>query len=417
MVSALIRAFGLENLDLAEDAVQDTLLQACQLWPFEGIPENPNGWLYRVARNKALDILRRQSSFRRFSPDVAYLIESDAASRGSGPYPPANESAPAGAAESYFDGLFLPGEIADDLLRMIFACCHPSLAQESQVALTLKTLCGFGLGEIAGAFLSSEATVEKRITRAKEKLRQGVGFDVPSGPELEARLTGVLATLYLLFNEGYYSASSPLPVRRDLCLEAMRLCKLVTEHPLTQGREPSGLLALMCFHAARLDARHDGDGHLLLLKAQDRSLWDRELMGMGFSLLRVTPRLTLVGKYELEAGIACFHCLAPSYEETDWQGIRLLYDSLAAIEPSPIVSLNRAIAIGQAEGPEAGLSALAEMENRKALEEYPLFHATLGELHMLAGDRTAAEAHWRRALELTRNPAEINLLKEKLARL
>lgn len=415
MVSALTRAFGLENLDLAEDAVQDTLLQACRLWPFEGIPENPDGWLYRVARNKALDILRRQSAFRRFSPDIAYLIESDAASRGSGPYPPANEAAPAGAAESYFEGLFLSGEIADDLLRMIFACCHPSLPQESQVALTLKTLCGFGLNEIAGAFLTSESTVEKRITRAKEKLRDGVGFEVPAGPELETRLSGVLAALYLLFNEGYYSSSSPMPVRRDLCLEAMRLLKMITEHPLVNGSEPSALLALMCFHAARLDARQDGDGHLLLLKEQDRSLWDHDLIGVGFGLLRNTYRETGIGKYQLEAGIACFHCMAASYAETDWKGIRSLYDSLADLEPSPIVSLNRAIAIGQAEGPQAGLAALAEMENPKALEAYPLFHATLGELHMLAGDRGAAETHWRRALELSRNPAEINLLKGKLA--
>ena len=415
MVSALTRAFGLENLDLAEDAVQDTLLQAYRLWSFQGIPENPGGWLYRVARNKALDILRRQSAFRRFSPEVAYLIESDAAAQRGGPPPPPHESAPAGAAESYVDGLFLEGEIADDQLRMIFACCHPSLPLEGQVALTLKTLCGFGLGEIASAYLTSASTVEKRITRAKEKLREGIGFEVPAGPELGPRLEGVLAALYLLFNEGYYSGTSPLPVRKDLCLEAMRLAKLLSEHPRTRGAEPTALLALMCFHAARLDGRHDDDGHLLLLKAQDRSRWDRDLIAVGFTLLKETRQDAEAGRYQLEACIACYHCLAPSYAETDWAGIRAMYDSLAQVAPSPIISLNRAIAIGQAEGPEAGLAALSRDGLENSLADYPLFHATVGELRFLAGDARAAREHWEKALSLTRNPAEMILLKEKLA--
>ena len=415
MTAALTRAFGLANLDLAEDAVQDALLQAWQVWSWQGVPDNPDGWLYRAARNKALDILRRQSAFRRFSPDVAYLIESDAAARGLGPAPPPHEAAPAGAAESYVDGLFLEGEIADDQLRMVFACCHPSLPLESQVAVTLKTLCGFGLGEIASAFLASEATVEKRITRAKEKLREGIGFEVPAGPELAPRLDGVLAALYLLFNEGYYSAVSPLPVRKDVCLEAMRLAKLLSEHPRTRGPEPTALLALMCFHAARLDSRHDDQGHLLLLKAQDRSLWDRDLIGVGYRLLESTHRSPGAGRYQLEACIACSHCLAPSFADTDWTGIRSLYDALARVAPSPIVSLNRAIAIGQAEGPKAGLAALEEDGLAKSLAGYPLYHATAGELRHLAGDGAAARKAWERALELTKNPAEVTLLREKLA--
>ena len=297
---------------------------------------------------------------------------------------------------------------------MIFACCHPSLPLESQVALTLKTLCGFGLDEIASAFLTSPATVEKRITRAKEKLREGVGFEVPAGPELGPRLEAVLAALYLLFNEGYYSATSPLPVRKDVCLEAMRLAKLLSEHPRTRSPEPTALVALMCFHAARLDARHDDDGHLLLLKAQDRSLWDRELIGVGFRLLEETRLAPAVGRYQVEACIACYHCLAPSYDETDWKGIRTMYDSLAAIAPSPVVSLNRAIAIGQAEGATAGLAALAEGDLEKSLAGYPLYHATVGELRNLAGDREAARKAWERALGMTKNAAEARLLKGKL---
>jgi RNA polymerase sigma-70 factor (ECF subfamily) len=414
MTSALTRAFGLGNLDLVEDAVQDALLQAHQLWSWQGIPANPDGWLYRAARNKALDILRRQSAFRRFSPEVAYLIESDAASRREGPHPPAHEAAPAGAAESYVDGLFLEGEIADDQLRMIFACCHPNLPLESQVALTLKTLCGFGLGEIASAFLASESTVEKRITRAKEKLREGVGFEVPAGPELAPRLEGVLAALYLLFNEGYYSAVSPLPVRKDVCLEAMRLAKLLSEHARTRGPEPTALLALMCFHASRLDSRHDDAGHLLLLKAQDRSLWDKDLIAVGYGLLDDTRKAPGAGRYQLEACIACSHCLAPSYAETDWSGIRSLYDALARVAPSPIVSLNRAIAVGQAEGPLAGLAAMEAEDLGIALASYPLYHATAGELRHLAGENEAARGHWEKALRLTKNPAEARLLREKL---
>ena len=266
MVSALTRVFGPTNLDLAEDVVQETLLLAMQRWPFDGVPGNPAAWLYQAAKNKAVDTIRRQQTFRRFEPELTRELQS------------------AGESPHVLDRLFLAEEIADDALRMMFTCCHPSLPTESQIMLTLKILGGFGTAEIARALMTQDGAVDKRLYRAKRKIRdEHIAFEVPGGPELSTRLQSVLSVLYLMFNEGYNSSFAENPIRKDLCLEAMRLGQLLGEHPI--GRQPmtAALMALMCFHAARFDARLDEDGHLLTMRHQDRGrerarqAWSRSL--------------------------------------------------------------------------------------------------------------------------------------------
>jgi RNA polymerase sigma-70 factor (ECF subfamily) len=396
MVSALTRVFGTHNLSLAEDVVQETLLQALRHWPYSGIPANPAGWLYRVARNKALDVIRRDATFRRVT---AGLLD-----RGDEPEP----------AED--DRVALDRDIDDDMLRMIFTCCHPVLPLESQIALTLRILCGFSAGEIAHALLASEATIQKRLYRAKQRIRDaGVAFEVPSGGELSARLRAVLSVLYLMFNEGYSASFAEHPIRQDVCVEAMRLCLLLTRHPAGADPATFALMALMCFHAARLDARVDSDGNLLLLADQDRSRWHRGLIAEGVRYLRRSGTGDRLDETHLEAGIAALHCLADSYDRTDWDGIVRLYDALLELRPSPVVALNRAIALAERDGPRAALDALEAVLDEPVLRHYHLLPATLGELHLRLGRRQDAAGHFRRALALTSSPAEKRFLERKLA--
>jgi RNA polymerase sigma-70 factor (ECF subfamily) len=395
MVSALTRVFGTHNLTLAEDVVQETLLQALRHWPYSGVPANPAGWLYRVARNKALDVLRRDATFRRV---IAGLLD-----RADGPEP--------------IDGdpFALDREIDDDVLRMMFTCCHPVLPLESQIALTLRILCGFSAGEIAHALLTSEATIQKRLYRAKQRIREAeVAFEVPSGAELAARLRAVLSVLYLMFNEGYSASFSEHPIRHDVCLEAMRLCLLLTQHPAGADPATFALMALMCFHAARLDARVDGDGNLLLLPDQDRSRWKRGLIAEGVRHLRRSGTGDRVDETHLEAGIAALHCLAGSYDRTDWDGIVRLYDALLELRPSPVAALNRAIAVAERDGPQAALDALEAVLDEPVLRHYHLLPATLGELHLRLGHLEDAAGHFRRALALTSSPTEKRFLERKL---
>ncbi len=398
MVSALTRVFGPTNLDLAEDVVQETLLLAVQRWPFDGVPNNPAGWLYQVAKNKAIDAVRRQQAFRRFAPELSRELQS------------------AGPADPAFDHLFLAEEIEDDTLRMIFTCCHPSLPQESQIALTLKILGGFGTAEIARALLTQESAIEKRLYRAKRKIRDGnVAFEVPSPHELSTRLRSVLAVLYLMFNEGYNSSFADQPIRRDLCLEAMRLGKLLSGHDVGRHPTTAALMALMCFHAARFDARLDADGHLQTLRDQDRQRWNRELIGQGFRYLEQSASGGEVSHLHIEAGIAAVHCVADSYERTNWEEIVRLYDRLMTINPTPIVALNRAIAIAERDGAWAGLAAIRAIAGTEALEGYYLLPAALGEMHLNLGQLEEARRCFERACTLTSSGAERQLLQRKLA--
>ncbi len=391
MVSALTRVFGASNLDLAEDVVQETLLQAVQRWPFDGVPSNPAGWLYQVARHKAIDAVRRQQTFRRFEPELARRLQS-------------------AEGEQIFE------EIEDDTLRMMFTCCHPALPLESQITLTLKVLCGFGTAEIARALLAQEVAIEKRLYRAKRKIRDtGIAFEVPAARELSARLQSVLSVLYLMFNEGYNSSFAEHPIRKEVCVEAMRLGKLLSEHEVGRHSMTAALMALMCFHAARFDARIDDDGHILTLRYQDRRRWNRDLISEGFRNLERSASGSEMSHIHLEAGIAAVHCLAERYESTDWREIVRLYDRLMAISPTPVVALNRAIAVAERDGPAAGLEAIRAIANAEALEEYYLLPAALGEMHLQLGQLEEAKRFLERAYSLTTSHAERQLLQRKLA--
>jgi RNA polymerase sigma-70 factor (ECF subfamily) len=396
MVSVLSRVFGIANLEVAEDIVQETMYKAITEWRFGKVPDNPTAWLYRVAKNKAIDAIRRDKSKSRVAEEIGYIMQSDWALSGT------------------VNNLFLETEVQDSQLRMIFACCHPVIPFESQIALTLKTLCGFSVPEIAKAFLTTPDTVEKRLYRAKQRIReQHIQLDVPAGNELASRLDAVLKTIYLLFNEGYNSSQPDALIRKDVCAEAMRLCLMLISHPSTNRPEVSALMALMCFHAARFDARIDDKGSIVLLREQDRRLWNKELIEKGNYYLTQSASGADVSEYHIEAGIAFFHSNAKHFEDTHWEEILRMYNLLLDMRTSPVILLNRAIALSQVEGPEA---ALTEVKKMQGMDNYYLYHATLGELYLQTGDKKQAAAHLEKALELTSSLAEKELIKTKLER-
>jgi len=398
MVSTLAHMFRFENLQLAEDAVQDALLKAMRTWPFGRIPANPSAWLIEVAKNHAFDAVRRQRNFRTKESEIAHFLEqrSDAWSKRMLPQ---------------FDD-----EIRDDQLRMMFACCHPELPNEWQVALTLKTLCGFDEKEIAAGFLMSTAALAKRLVRARHKIRESkIALEIPAGAALKTRLDAVLQTLYLLFNEGYKASQGDELVRRDLCEEAIRLATLLVEHPAGNQPKTHALLALMLFNAARFGSRADAAGNILLLAEQDRSLWNTELIDRGLAHLNQSAGGTEISQFHVEAGIASCHCAARSYEETDWLRILSLYDLLMDLSPSPVVALNRAVALAHVKGPAAGLSAVESIQPHDALEHYYLFHAVAGQFHFELNNFEEARHCFRRAAKLTGSPSEQIFLRNRLS--
>jgi RNA polymerase sigma factor (sigma-70 family) len=398
MVATLTRIFGVHNLALAEDVVQDAFCRALEVWKFRGVPENPSAWLMATAKNRALDVLRRERTARTFAPELGRLLESEWTLA-----PTVTES-------------FAPQAIKDDQLRMMFSCCHPRLPEEAQVALMLHILCGFSVNEVAAAFVSSHAAMEKRITRAKKALAGSKKlFDIADARDFAARLPAVLRALYLLFNEGYHGASAESAVRSELCREAMRLAALLREHPLAATPATFALSALMSLHAARLPARLDSSGELRSLFDQDRSQWDTHLVEEGQRLLDLSASGPELTEYHVEAAIAWVHAAAASAEGTDWGRIVSLYDQLMAIRPSPVVELNRAIAIAQHEGPQRGLEEIRAIGNSDRLAAYPFYHAALGEFEFRAGRPDAAREHFRAALALARNPAERSFLRRKSA--
>ncbi|QEH32599.1 RNA polymerase sigma factor [Aquisphaera giovannonii] len=395
LVAVLARVFGLRHLDLVEDMVQASLLEALQAWRAGGVPDDPSAWMHRVARNKVLDALRHRETVLRLAPSYARLRPM--------------------AAAPDLDDLFLDSGIADSQLRLMFACCHPALAVEDQIALTLKSLGGFGNAEIARGLLVSEETVKKRTQRARRELAdRGVELAVPHADELPARLDAVHRGLYLLFNEGYSATSGDSVLRLDLCEEAARLCHLLGEHPLCRTPATLALLSLMLFHAARFDARTDGDGRLLLMEDQDRSRWDRALIARARAFLDESAAGRSVSIFHLEAGIALVHCEAPRFEETDWPAILRLYDALIARRPSAIYRLNRAIVLAHVAGPAAGLDELGALAGDPALRHYHLLDATLGELHRRAGNLDRAREHLARARDRTQSARERELLDRRL---
>jgi RNA polymerase sigma-70 factor (ECF subfamily) len=309
------------------------------------------------------------------------------------------------------DHIFLEDEIKDSQLRMIFTCCHPALPAEAQVALTLKTLCGFSISEISSALLTNESNINKRLYRAKEKIRnEQIDFTVPSGQELLHRLDSVLLVIYLLFNEGYNATGDNLTIRRDLCLEAMRLAKLLIEKPITNDYPPIyALLALMCFHAARFDARIDSNNCLIILEEQDRDLWDKELITQGFEFLVQSTAGDSATAYHLEAAIAAEHCLAPNFQETNWSKIHIYYKALEKLKPSSVIKLNLAIIIGKRDGPD-------ELKKHKMLENYYLLYASLGEYYFQSSRNDKAMENFAIAKKLAKSPATKELLERKMGR-
>jgi RNA polymerase sigma-70 factor (ECF subfamily) len=395
MVSVLSRLLGLQNIETAQDIVQDTLLQAMNTWGYNGIPHNPPAWLYRVAKNKAIDFLRRKKKFKEISPQYAYLVESEY------------------SLTPTVNNLFLENEIQDSQLRMMFACCHPSIPEESQVAMALKTLCGLSLNEIARAFLTNDETISKRIYRAKEKIKgEKIELDVPGNDKLPERLDTVLKSLYLLFNEGYNSSHPEQLIREDLCEEAMRLCLLLAQHPLTAYPRSKALLSLMCFQSSRLNARLDDKGNIILLKNQDRSKWFRPHIQRGFNYLDEAAEPFEVSPYHFEAAIASLHAAAPSFEQTDWKSIYHLYEMLYNLQPNPIVAMNKAIASAYAVSKQ---KALEELKEIKGLEQHHLYYASIGEMYFELQEKENAKTYFEKAIRLTNSQTEKQLLLEKIS--
>ena len=333
---ALIRLLGVHNLSLAEDIAQEAMLRALRTWSMGGVPANPSAWIMRVAMNLAKDALRHRNMSAGKEADIITHTEQMM------PRPAVvGESAP---------------EIRDDALRLMFVCCHPEVAPDAQVVLALKVLCGFSTGEIARAFLTSDAAIEKQLTRTKQRIQAaGIGFEIPEGEDLTPRLNGVLGALYLLFNEGYKASSGDKLLREELCDEAMRLASLLVAHPAANTPRSHALLALMLLTSARFPTRTDEDGDLLRLDEQDRSKWDQSLIERGLIHLAEAARGDEMTAYHLEAAIAACHCTASDVASTDWARILSYYDDLLRIKPSPVVALNRAVAVSYLHGPQAAL--------------------------------------------------------------
>ncbi len=394
LIAVLTRAFGVRYLDLVEDKVQEALMAAMQVWSRRGIPANPAGWIYRVTRNRVLDALRREKIHRR-------------------------ALAHAGGTEEGLDALveewLSEEQIPDSLLRMIFVCCHPALDRRSQIAMTLKILCGFSLAEISRGLLISVEAAKKRVQRAREVLaRRQIRIDLPPATDLQSRLAAVQQVLYLMFNEGYSTSQGHEPLRDDICEEAARLCHLLCEHENFSTPETRALLALMLSHAARLEARIDTEGAVVLLADQDRSRWDPRLIGAA-SFWLARSKTERPSRFHLEAAISLTHCRATSVQQTDWPLIVQLYDRLLALRNSPVYVLNRAIARGEAGDLEAAMAELESIRDHPEMRRYVLLDCAIGRLHELGSNTEAAVRAYSAALRAAGAPHERALIDKKLA--
>ena len=391
IVSVLCRHFGFGHIEIAEDIASDTFLAAAQTWGVGGIPQNPTAWLYSVAKNKALNYLRRASIFEKnIVPEL--------------------QLEPPGTDEPEID--LSPQNIDDSQLRMMFALCHPSIPPEAQIALSLRILCGFGIEEIADAFLTNKETVNKRIFRAKDKLREGgITFELPEPSEINGRLANVLTTIYLLFTEGYYSVSQNKTIRKDLCFEAMRLCTMLVENKFTNMPEVNALLSLMCFHASRFDARVNDNGELILYDEQDTNLWNSELIAKGAYYLHRATAGDIVSKYHVEAAIAYWHTQKSDSHEK-WENILQLFNRLLQIDYSPVAALNRTYALSMARGKQA---AIAEAEGLQ-LKDNHFYFMLLGELYTDIDDQKAQD-YFRKALSLAKTEMDRKTIQKKIDKL
>ena len=399
MVSVLTKIFGTENLETAEDVVQQTFIDAINVWKLKGIPDNPSGWLFRVAKNKAIDIIRRNKHSVQydFSDNDRKLLTSEY------------------TLTTTMEKLWKEELVKDDMLRMMFACCHSELSQENQITLILKTLCGFSTAEIAKSFLTSEDTVSKRLYRTKEFFReQKVKLEIPSIDELKEKTNAILNTIYLLFNEGYNSTHSEQLIRNDLIQEAIMLCELLSENPHTQLPEVYALMALMCFHSARSESRLTTEGEIILLPYQDRTKWNFNLISLGNDYMNKAAFGNEVSSYHLEAAIAFEHCTAENFSKTNWNKILKLYELLCTTYPSPVSELNKIVAILQVHGPENALNALERIPEKKKLESFYLYHSLQGEIYSRLNNSVLAKRSFETALNLTQSEREKKMLKDKI---
>lgn len=391
LIAVLCKLLGIEYLEMAEDVVSDTFLQAAETWGQKGIPPQPTAWLYKVAKNKALDVIKRQKIF---TDKVSMAIEQN-------------------SEVSYVPEIDLSSQnINDSQLQMMFAICHPGITTEAQVGLALNILCGFGAAEIADAFLSNTETIYKRLSRAKTKLKEAnITIELPPATEIANRLETVLTTLYLLFNEGYYSSSQNTTLRKDLCIEAMRLNMMLVEHEQTNTPSANALFSLMCFHASRFDARVNADGEVILYEDQDTTLWNKELISKGEFYLNAASHGKLLTRYHLEAAIAYWHTHQTNSSEK-WEHILQLYNKLLQIEYSPIAALNRTYALSKA---NSIAEAITEAEKLK-LEQYHLYHTLLGKLYETI-DQKKATIHLEKALSLAKTVSDKKHITQMMIKL
>jgi len=399
IVAVLTKVFGINNIELAEDVVQEAMLDALKQWSFEGVPENPVGWIYKVAKNKAINIVNREKYKREYVSDIVHHLQSS------------------WTAEPVINHIFTEKEIADDQLRMIFTCCHPSISADSQIALTLKTLCGFSIPEISRAFLTTEENINKRLVRARKVIKTGyVNFEVPTGKDLDQRLSSVLEVLYLLFNEGYHTSSGDETIRYELCIEAIRLAEIVVSNPnIKKTTTTSALLALMYFNTARFSSRINELEHLVTLELQDRNNWDKDFIQNGLNYLSFATQQNYVSIYHILATISAHHCTAKDYESTDWKGILGLYDNLIQIDSSPIVKLNRAVVLAMTSTPQKALKEIDEIDDQSFFKSYLPYYTVKAELLSQNKEYKKAVNLLNSALNLSPNKTIKAEISEKIA--
>jgi RNA polymerase sigma factor (sigma-70 family) len=393
MVAVLSHIAGLPQLQLVEDIVQDSFVSALQHWKIKGVPEDPTAWLMQVAKNKAIDLVRRLNYHTRY---VRSQSNADT--------------------EQEVAAFFYEQEMNDSELRMIFACCHPSFSKEDQIALTLKLVFSFSVSEIARALVVSDAAMQKRLIRAKELLKTGnILLEIPSGKQLQDRLAMVRTILYVLFNEGYLSHKKEEIIRHDLCMEAIRCTKIITEHPATANPINDALLALLCLHAARFDSRISDSNELILLEEQDRNLWDRELMKVGYHYLNRASETPVISQYHIEAAIAAEHSMAKDFTSTNWNRILVLYNLLSEASPSPAIILNRAIVLSQLGETEKAIAQVLSIGGIEQLIRTDHQYASvLGYLYMKLSDRIKALSYLQQAKAITNSTAEQKLLQARI---
>lgn len=398
MIAVLTGIFGTNNLILAEDIVQDTIIEAISNWTYKGIPENPIAWLYTVAKNKTLNAIKREKYQDSYISEVLFLSKADA--------------------PSSLDSInfFSEENISDDQLRMMFMCCHPSISKDSQIALILKTLCGFNIQEIAKSFLSNHENINKRLVRARKSIREHkIPFEVPSKQSLDHRLDAVLEAIYLLFNEGYSASNGDAVIRAELCKESIRLAEMIVNHKsISDKSDTYALIALMQLNASRFEAREDENGNIYTLSEQNRALWDFDIMEQGFSNLKKAAQGHEISKYHILASISAYHCSAKDFASTDWESILTLYDKLLTIDNSPLIILNRSVVLSNLGYVKRAIQDLENIGNDKVISSNYLFYSTKAQFHFQIKQYNSAKTSLEKAIQLAPLKREKQMLEKRL---